>query len=71
MNQERINEIRKELSKFVTVERGRSLRSELKDIADKTYIQKYTDTEQIDFLDRNEVRIFIENLIANQCDFEF
>lgn len=53
----RTEEIRKTLREFVLYDKGELLRRELKDIADKTYIQKYSDKEQIDFLDRNEVSI--------------
>jgi len=53
----RTEEIRKTLREFVLYDKGELLRKELKDIADKTYIQKYSDKEQIDFLDKNEASI--------------
>ena len=50
----RVDEIREILSEFVDYDEGKALRKELKKIADKTYIQKYSDKEHVDFLDRNE-----------------
>lgn len=50
----RVDEIREILSEFVDYDEGKSLRKELKKIADKTYVQKYSDKEHVDFLDRNE-----------------
>ena len=53
----RVEEIREILREFVEYDKAKLLRKELKSIADKTYIQKYCDKEQIDFLDRNEASI--------------
>ena len=50
----RVDEIREILSELVDYDEGKSLRKELKKIADKTYTQKYSDKEHVDFLDRNE-----------------
>ena len=53
----RIDKIRKTLSEFTGYEKSEKLRKELKSIADKEYIQKYSDKEQIDFLGRHDVII--------------
>lgn len=65
----RIEEIRKILREFVEYDKGKLLRKELKDIADKTYIQKYSDKEQIDFLDRHEASI--RSLHAQSTNFPY
>lgn len=63
----RIEEISKILtSGFIEYDLGESLKNELKDIADRTYIQKYSDKEQIDFLHRNVESISIETLHAQE-----
>lgn len=54
---EEIGKIREILSEFVEYDKGLILRKKLKNIADQTYIQKYSDKEHIDFLNRNEASI--------------
>lgn len=49
----RIDEIREKLRGYVYPKEGENLREELKRIADKTYMQKYSDTQHMEFLDRN------------------
>jgi hypothetical protein len=65
----RIEEIRKTLSGFVEYDKAALLRKELKDIADRTYVQKYTDTEQIDFLNRHPV--MMKEVHAQSTNFPY
>ena len=53
----RIQEIRDILTEFVEYDKGQSLREELKEIADKTYEQKYSSEEQVNFLSRHSASI--------------
>ena len=55
--EKRTNEIRELLSKFTEYNEACVLQKELNDIANKTYKQEYTDTEHINFLNRNDASI--------------
>ena len=65
----RVEEIREILREFIEYDKAKLLRKELKSIAYKTYIQKYSDKEQIDFLDRHEASI--RSINAQSTNFPY
>lgn len=71
MKTQRTKEIRATLVKFVSYEVGEQLRKELKAIADETYVQKYSDSEQIGFLERNQASIHVQVVSPQAVNFPY
>ncbi|MCD8401303.1 hypothetical protein G1K66_12370 [Tenacibaculum finnmarkense] len=67
----RIEEIRNILRGFVPYEEALELKNELNKIANDNYIQKYSDTEHIDFISRNNDCISIKEEHPQNTNFPY
>jgi len=56
-------------SAFIQYDEGENLRSLLKKIADEIYVQRYNDTEQLDFINRHEATFQIIHPQTTGCPF--
>ena len=64
----RVDQIKKELSDYIRYSKATVLRTELNDISIKIYIQRYSDTEHIQFVVRNEEYLHIETVDAQDTN---
>ena len=67
----RVLEIREILRKFVTYRKDELLREELNTIANNNYIQKYSDTDYIDFICRHQDKFSIEIIGSQSTNFPY